>query len=88
MNFKQIHFRSGVTWATFFRSCYTPLSPYRPKSPHFTEPISYRVGPHIFWDMQFGWVMSLLYCDIVVYSMPMCILLSVELVTFYFGCCC
>ena len=32
--------------------------------------------------------MSLLYCDIVVYSMLMRILLSVELVTFYSVCCC
>ena len=32
--------------------------------------------------------MSVLYCDIVVHSMPMRILLSVELVTLHFGSCC
>ena len=41
--------------------------------------------------MQFKFLlgyMSLLYCDIVVHSMPMRILLSVELVTFHFVFCC
>ena len=26
--------RGDFTWDTFFRSCYAPLSPHRPKSPH------------------------------------------------------
>ena len=28
---------------TFFGSCYAHVSPHRPKSPHYTAPMSYRV---------------------------------------------
>ena len=62
-----------MTWDTFYRSCYAPLSPHRPKSSHYTAPISYTEGIYFGVSMQFGWGICLCYIVILLFIVCQCV---------------
>ena len=72
MNFKLIHFRRGVTWDTFFRSCYAHLSP---RSSQVTPLYGTHILQGIYFgvDMQFFWGICLCYIVILLFIVCPCV---------------